>query len=293
MLNQSKAIICFAVATTLLAACAAPAPSAPAPTNALAGVAPAVSSIDLSGIKSYLLDKSGQLKAATAALKATADQSYDLAKASNFDYAAMFAANKEQTVKLVEDARAQWTTASPLYEQMEGIVAGTPSLAEFDVILDAGASKEEDPQDPAPVDVTLPDGRVLEKPGNLFGVNESTLWGTFDKHKQSIIKGAAGQFAGLLILGFTNVYREGFETALFLQALTLEGGAGTVLIGAAVGMALVLAVGLAIFALQAKLPIMKMLIFTGILIGFVLLVMVGNTVHIMQVVGWMPLTPIR
>jgi high-affinity iron transporter len=115
----------------------------------------------------------------------------------------------------------------------------------------------------------------------------------FHKHKQSIIKGAAGQFAGLLILGFTSVYREGFETALFLQALTLEGGAGTVMIGAAIGMALVVAIGLAIFALQAKLPIMKMLVFTGVLIGFVLLVMVGNTVHIMQVVGWLPLTPIR
>jgi high-affinity iron transporter len=115
----------------------------------------------------------------------------------------------------------------------------------------------------------------------------------FHKQKQSIIKGAAGQFAGLLILGFTSVYREGFETALFLQALTLEGGAATVLIGAAVGMALVVAIGLAIFTLQAKLPIMKMLVFTGVLIGFVLLVMVGNTVHIMQVVGWLPINPIR
>jgi high-affinity iron transporter len=115
----------------------------------------------------------------------------------------------------------------------------------------------------------------------------------FHKQKQSIIKGAAGQFIGLLILGFTSVYREGFETALFLQALVLEAGPATVMIGAAAGMALVVLFGLAIFALQAKLPIMKMLIFTGVLIGVVLLVMVGNTVHIMQVVGWMPLNPIR
>lgn len=115
----------------------------------------------------------------------------------------------------------------------------------------------------------------------------------FHKQKQSIIKGAAGQFIGLLILGFTSVYREGFETALFLQALVLEAGPAIVLIGAAAGMLLVMLFGLAIFALQAKLPIMKMLIFTGILIGLVLLVMVGNTVHIMQVVGWLPLNPIR
>ncbi|KPV49479.1 hypothetical protein SE17_32415, partial [Kouleothrix aurantiaca] len=30
-----------------------------------------------------------------------------------------------------------------------------------------------------PFDLTLPDGRVLPKPGNLFGVTESTLWGPY------------------------------------------------------------------------------------------------------------------
>ena len=30
-----------------------------------------------------------------------------------------------------------------------------------------------------PFDLNLPDGRVLPKPGNLFGVTESTLWGTY------------------------------------------------------------------------------------------------------------------
>jgi high-affinity iron transporter len=36
-----------------------------------------------------------------------------------------------------------------------------------------------------------------------------------------------------------------------------------------------------------------MLVVTGILIGAVLLVMVGNTTHVLQIVGWMPLHPIR
>jgi high-affinity iron transporter len=35
-----------------------------------------------------------------------------------------------------------------------------------------------------------------------------------------------------------------------------------------------------------------MLIVTGIMIGGVLLVMVGNTVHVLQVVGWLPIHPI-
>ena len=44
---------------------------------------------------------------------------------------------------------------------------------------------------------------------------------------------AAAQIVGLVALGFTSVYREGFETTLFLQALTLEAGAWTVLQGVA------------------------------------------------------------
>jgi high-affinity iron transporter len=113
------------------------------------------------------------------------------------------------------------------------------------------------------------------------------------KAKQSIVKGAAGQFIGLVLLGFSSIYREGFETALFLQSLVLEAGNGPVAIGALIGMAGVALIGVAIIALQARLPVMRMLVVTAILIGVVLLIMVGNTAHILQVIGWMPLTPIR
>ncbi len=44
-------------------------------------------------------------------------------------------------------------------------------------------------------------------------------------------------------------------------------------------------VGLITFVLQARLPYKKILIATGIMIGGVLLVMVGNTIHILQVIG--------
>ena len=47
------------------------------------------------------------------------------------------------------------------------------------------------------------------------------------------------------------------------------------------------------FALQVRLPYKKMLIVTGIFIGAVLLTMVGNTVHVMQSVGWLPITSIQ
>ena len=72
---------------------------------------------------------------------------------------------------------------------------------------------------------------------------------------------------GFLLLGFTTVYREGFETVLFLQALELNSGPASVLEGVALGLALTVAVAVATFALERKLPYKKMLIVTGLLLG--------------------------
>jgi high-affinity iron transporter len=115
----------------------------------------------------------------------------------------------------------------------------------------------------------------------------------FHSRKRRILGGTVGQWLGLATLGFTSIYREGFETVLFLQALVLDAGAAVVLGGVALGLGGTLLVGLVVFALQAKLPYKKMLIVTGVMIGGVLLIMVGNTTHILQVVGWLPIHPIR
>jgi hypothetical protein len=165
-----------------LAACGSPAaPATPATSETNAPTAQSnPPQADLAAIKTYLIDKGDELRTSTAALKTLADRYYDLAHAAKFDYAALWSSEKDEVVRLVQDARAAWMTASPLYEQMEGIVAGTPSLAEYDVVLDAGASKEDGGDNVALYNLNLPDGRTIEKPGNLFGVNESALWGTFD-----------------------------------------------------------------------------------------------------------------
>jgi high-affinity iron transporter len=107
------------------------------------------------------------------------------------------------------------------------------------------------------------------------------------------IGAATAQVIGLAALGFSSVYREGFETVLFLQALVLEAGVPTVLAGVAIGLAATLAVGVLTIKLQRKLPHKKMLIGTGILILWVLVVMVGTTVQNLQVVGWVPVTPVE
>ena len=79
---------------------------------------------------------------------------------------------------------------------------------------------------------------------------------------------------------------------LFLQSLQVSAGTATVIEGAALGLALTFAVGAVTFLLQRKLPYKRMLIVTGVMIGFVLVVMVGQTARTMQGVGWLSIGPI-
>src|SRR5437660_4910494 len=97
---------------------------------------------------------------------------------------------------------------------------------------------------------------------------------------------------GLILLGFTSLYREGFEVVLFLQTYHLRFGSGVVLQGALLGIALSAIVAVLTFVLQQKLPYRKMLITTGILLGVVLLVMVGEQAQEMQLAHWISTTPV-
>ena len=77
-------------------------------------------------------------------------------------------------------------------------------------------------------------------------------------------QGAAGQGVGaarggaadhgLYLLGFRSVFREGFETVLFLQSLQLSSGTGIVLGGVTLGLAATAVVGYATFALSGSCP---------------------------------------
>src|SRR5438552_3898656 len=97
---------------------------------------------------------------------------------------------------------------------------------------------------------------------------------------------------GLILLGFTSLYREGFEVVLFLQSYHLRLGGSVVLKGALLGLVLTGMVAVLAFVLQQRLPYRKMLITTGVLLGVVLLVMVGEQAQEMQLAHWIPTTNI-
>ena len=105
-------------------------------------------------------------------------------------------------------------------------------------------------------------------------------------------RGLAGVFWGLVLLGFTSVYREGFEVVIFLQSIRLQLGTTTVAVGVSLGLLLTLFVGYLTFVGHHRLPYKKMLVLTGILLGGVLIVMVGESIQEMQLASWIGATPI-
>lgn len=108
----------------------------------------------------------------------------------------------------------------------------------------------------------------------------------------AIAAGGALAFAGL---GFTAVYREGFETVLFYQALTLfaQGLILWVVLGAAAAALALAGVGYAIFGLGRKLPL-KPLLIGGVSVLLLLSVaFAGNAVRSLQEVDVIDATPIE
>jgi high-affinity iron transporter len=65
-----------------------------------------------------------------------------------------------------------------------------------------------------------------------------------------------------------------------------------VLEGVALGLAFVAVIGFLTFGLQRRLPYKRMLVATGIMLGVVLLVMVGESVQELQQAGWIGTTTI-
>jgi high-affinity iron transporter len=120
-----------------------------------------------------------------------------------------------------------------------------------------------------------------------------TDWiGRHHRRRQRLLtETGAAALIGLVALGFTTVYREGFEVVLFLQNLQLQSGTSTVLEGVALGLACTAVVGVLTFWLHRRLPYRRMLILTGALVAVVLMVMIGGTALSFMDLGWIPSHP--
>ncbi len=135
------------------------------------------SAAELAPVKSYLTDHSADLVEQVGLLKENADEYYDLAQSVDFDYERLLAEHGDEVEQILSDSKDVFVVANPAYEQMEGIVAGVPRLAHYDVDIDAG-SDASTPEDAVSFSLTTPDGKQLKQPGNLFFLTETALYGT-------------------------------------------------------------------------------------------------------------------
>ena len=100
------------------------------------------------------------------------------------------------------------------------------------------------------------------------------------------------EWLALLGVGFLTVYREGFEMALFLQSLLLEGSKKAVILGSGVAVLFLVLIGMLTFRYGVKLPYRKLMVLTGILVVSIMVTFIGSTVRLFQVVNWMPIHPV-
>jgi high-affinity iron transporter len=119
-----------------------------------------------------------------------------------------------------------------------------------------------------------------------------------NRRKKELLKDAKSSDAaqkvlwGFILLGFTSFLREGVEVVLFLQSYRLQLGGTVVLQGVILGGIFTSLVAVLTFVANRHLPYKKMLVWTGIMLGAVLLVMVGEQVQEMQQAMWIGTTNI-
>jgi Imelysin len=132
---------------------------------------------DLTAVKDYLTEHSAQLAEQVAVLRANGEEYYELAESVDFDYEQLMKEHGDEVAELLDESKRAFREANPAYEEMEGIVAGVPRLAQYDVDIDAG-SDASDPESAVSFSLELPGGETLKQPGNLFFITETSLFGT-------------------------------------------------------------------------------------------------------------------
>jgi hypothetical protein len=147
---------------------------------------------ELSAIKQYLTAHTASLEENVAAMNAEAQRYHGLAESVGFDYERLLAEHREEVAEILERSKDAYVKANPSYEEMEGIVAGVPRLAQYDVDIDAGADAS-DPENAVSFNLELPDGAAIKQPGNLFFVTETALYGT---NPDFLAKGVKGDIDG-------------------------------------------------------------------------------------------------
>ena len=130
-------------------------------------------------VKSYLLKSLEKVTEASQDFVANSEAYSALIAANGGSIEAAYKAEPKKIEQLIAKMQENYKAMDSFgYETIEGIVAGVPSLADYDIYLDAGVPASEGPEDVAPVVLDLGNGQTIDKQGSLFTyIIEPMLWG--------------------------------------------------------------------------------------------------------------------
>jgi high-affinity iron transporter len=121
----------------------------------------------------------------------------------------------------------------------------------------------------------------------LHGKSEAAKWRTYVADK---VKGASagGSMLGLLVLSFFVVFREVFESVLFLSAINIESGGKqehAIIVGVAVAFVIVLVLAWLVLKYSTRLPVPKLFKISSIVMAALAVILAGKGIHSFQETG--------
>ncbi len=169
------------------------------------------------------------------------------------------------------------------------LLIGTMSLFFINVIISFNAQSRE----------------LMEGIGSLFAVilllyvgfwlhskTEAKKWKEFVEHKITKLVNSKNMF-GLAVISFVVVFREAFESVIFLSAIELQIGEASksgIYIGAISSLVLVLLLAWAALKFAVKLPVMKLFKYSAVTIVLLSVVLAGKGIRAFQESGYMSIT---
>jgi high-affinity iron transporter len=101
-----------------------------------------------------------------------------------------------------------------------------------------------------------------------------------------------GSALAMAALAFAAVYREGFETVLFYQALSFETGPTAVMAGFLPGLVLIGGVGVGIVRMGLRLPMRRLFAITNVVMLYLAFSFLGKGLYALQEAGWFAASPV-
>ncbi len=101
------------------------------------------------------------------------------------------------------------------------------------------------------------------------------------------------KFVGLFTLSFIGVFRESFETVLFLRAIAIETAPGEqylVLWGVLTALVLILFLAWMLMRFTRLVPIRTLFVFCAVTVAVLAVILMGKGIHSLQEIGWMSVT---